>query len=588
MVTQDDEIIQNDKDVRNENETSTENETTKEESNESIKSSTNEIENKIDVPSNKKDFFSFIVKLSLAMILAILSFIAVRPLKNCGILYIVYYLIFIVFVIGVLICYIFAEKNFSELQKFFLEIQRDKGKYSALNSKNKKINDICDAYKKSFLISGDDNYHKTRANSDLYFGSETWMQDMNQLPIKTFLKIIPGTFIGFGILGTFIGFASGLSSINITDSQSLLNGVQQLLNGLKSAFNTSIVGVLASVFLNFIIIHPLFNSLDHCSKKLCDYLDIQFFVTEVDAMAIIDENNNLKPFPVVLTEILTRLEGVSSNINVMGLKIGDQVTTSVKETLDKTIEKIIKAEITKLKEEINSSIKLLNECQTNLQNAPQHLKEAAINMENSAKDSVELFKCQSITSIQAMTDTINNNLNSKFDSYVNRVEEVSEEMLNIKNTLVLMPDNFKNIDNSISTTTNKLTANQENLANVLYASTNAFDKTNEISESLSKAYDEQTNKIEKMVSKFTDVLNEYKETSKESKVLLEGFKGMDVQISGIFTQINENTQNYGKIVGESLENYFKSFQDATKDISKQFADATLVLSEEVHKLNSIK
>ena len=170
-----------------------------------------------------------------------------------------------------------------------------------------------------------------------------------------------------------------------------MSGVQQLLDGLRNAFNTSIVGVLASMFLNFFLIHPLFNKLDRISKDLCDNLDMHFYVTEVDAMAIIDEHNQKKPFPVVLTEILTRLEGVSSNINQMGLTIGNQVTTSVKETLDKTIEKIIKAEIEKLKEEMNSSIELLKECQTTLQNAPQKLKEAAINMENSSKNSAEVF-----------------------------------------------------------------------------------------------------------------------------------------------------------------------------------------------------
>jgi hypothetical protein len=239
------------------------------------------------------------------------------------------------------------------LQSFSKRITENKGRYSSLNSNNKKVNDVCIAYKKSFLVSDDEDYHKTRANSDLYFGPETWLQDTNPLPLQAFLKIIPGTFIGFGILGTFIGFAGGLSSINISDSQSLFDSVQQLLNGLRNAFNTSIVGMLASMFCNFVLIHPLFNKLDSVSKEFCDYLDNLFYVTEVDAMAIVDENNNKIPFPVVLTQILTRLEGVSSNINSMGLTIGDQVTKSVKETLDKTIEKIIKEEIEKLKTDLN-------------------------------------------------------------------------------------------------------------------------------------------------------------------------------------------------------------------------------------------
>lgn len=441
------------------------------------------------------------------------------------------------------------------LKNFAKNVIENKGRYSSLNSKNKKVNDVCNAYKKSFLVSDDEDYHKTRANSDLYFGPETWLQDTNPLPIQAFLKIIPGTFIGFGILGTFIGFAGGIGSIDLSNSEKLLGSVEQLVGGLRNAFNTSIVGMLASMFCNFFLIHPLFNKLDAESKEFCDYLDNQFYVTEVDAMAIIDENNNKIPFPVVLTQILTRLEGVSSNINSMGLTIGDQVTKSVKETLDKTIEKIIKEEIQKLKTDLNSSIMLLEECQTSLQNAPQQLKEAATVIENSAKNSSEIF------------------------------ENFSDSLIDIKNAVALLPDDFKNVNESFSSTVNKLSDNQSTLATAITEASDAFEKTTEISQSLSDSYDEQAKKINESISRFSDILNEYKETSRESKELLEGYKGMDINIAKIFNQINENTEGYSKIIGDSLEKYLKGFKDATKDISKQFADATLALSEEVRRLN---
>ena len=508
--------------------------------------------------SQKQRKSTFYKRFALGILLAILATVFIRPSENSDKFYYFYFVLFIVFTAGVFFCCNLAHNSVSALNKFFTDMNNNTWRYSSLKSDKKEINDICEAYKNSFLISGDEDYHKTRANSDLYFGAETWLQDMNVLPIQPFLKIMPATFIGFGILGTFIGFAGGLSSINISDSQSLLNGVQQLLDGLRNAFNTSIVGVLASMFLNFFMIHPLFNKLDRISKDLCDNLDMHFYVTEVDAMAIIDENNQKKPFPVVLTEILTRLEGVSSNINQMGLTIGNQVTTSVKETLDKTIEKIIKAEIEKLKTEMNSSIELLKECQTTLQNAPQKLKEAAINMENSSKNSAEVF------------------------------EKFSDDIIDIKNAISLMPDDFKSVNTALNSTIEKLSENQQKLATALSESTEAFNKATEISESLSNSYDEQSEKIEEAISRFSDILADYRETSKESKELIDGFKGLDEQIAKIFTQINANTQIYGKIVGESLENYFKGFQNATKDVSKQFADATLSLSEEVARLNASK
>lgn len=509
--------------------------------------------------NKKKNFLQysigFVIRSVIAIVFSVLALKFILPSNSSDVFYKLYFVLFIVFELGVLTCYVLANRSIFLLQSFSKGITENKGRYSSLNSNIKKVNDVCTAYKKSFLVSDDEDYHKTRANSDLYFGSETWLQDTNPLPLQAFLKIIPGTFIGFGILGTFIGFAGGLSSINISDSQSLLDSVQQLLNGLRNAFNTSIVGMLASMFCNFVLIHPLFNKLDSVSKEFCDYLDNQFYVTEVDAMAIIDENNNKIPFPVVLTQILTRLEGVSSNINSMGLTIGDQVTKSVKETLDKTIEKIIKEEIVKLKTDLNSSIKLLEECQTSLQNAPQQLKNAANVLENSAKNSSEIF------------------------------EKFSDDLIDIKNAVALLPDDFKNINDSISNTVYKLADNQTLLASAISEASDAFEKTTEISQSLSDSYDEQTKKIKESISRFSDILTEYKETSKESKELLEGYKGMDIMIAKIFNQINENTEGYSKIIGDSLEKYLKGFKDATKDISKQFADATLALSEEVRRLN---
>lgn len=536
-------------------EDTTENNNSKEEAVQSKLSQTT-VKNKFFNPS--KSSISFRIKLIVAFIFSILALKFIFPPSGSDVFYKLYFVLFTIFEAGVILCYILTNRSIYLLKEFSKNVIDDNGRYSSLNSNDNQVNNICAAYKKSFLVSDDEDYHKTRANSDLYFGSETWLQDTNPLPIQAFLKIIPGTFIGFGILGTFIGFAGGLSSINIADSQSLLDSVQILLNGLRNAFNTSIVGMLASMFCNFVLIHPLFNKLDAVSKKFCDYLDNQFYVTEVDAMAIIDENNNKIPFPVVLTQILTRLEGVSSNINSMGLTIGDQVTKSVKESLDKTIEKIIKEEILKLKTDLTSSIKLLEECQTSLQNAPQHLKEAATIMENSAKNSSEIF------------------------------ENFSESLIDIKNSLALLPDDFKNVNNSFSSTVNKLSDNQSTLATAISEASEAFGKTTEISQSLSNSYEEQTKKIDESISRFSDILTEYKETSKESKELLEGYKGMDINIAKIFNQINENTEGYSKIIGDSLEKYLKGFKESTKDVSKQFADATLALSEEVRRLNGAR
>lgn len=506
---------------------------------------------------------SFTIGMGAALLLLAVALITIRP-NNTGIFYVIYYIVFILFSLVVLFCCCIAQKDISLLWKFYTQFKESRGRKEDLRSDNKSINEICIAYSESFLQN--ETYNKTRSNADLYFGGETFFNDMNKLPVQSFLKIIPGTFIGFGILGTFIGFAGGLSSINIADSQSLLDGVQNLLDGLKNAFNTSIVGVLASMFLNFVLIHPLFNRLDRSAKMLCDYLDTKFFVSEVDAMSVTDENNRLIPFPQTMGIVLSKLEQVASNINQMGATVGDQVTQSVKATLDKTIEKIIKEEIKKLKEEILASITLLQECQQHLQNAPAHLKEAAEKMQAAAQKNNEIY-------------------NSWFEEYAEKTKGVSNELLNIKNALAGMPGNFSTIDTSVRETAEKLSANQTTLEAALAESTQVLGKTTEINKSLSEDYESQSKKMDDMISQFTSLLNEYKETSRESRELLVGFKGMDQQIAEIFGHINENTKTYSDVIGNSLTGYLQGFTDATKDVSAKFADATDALREEIEKLN---
>lgn len=497
----------------------------------------------------------FVIKMLFSVILLGIALYAIRPLGS-GNLYIIYYVLFIIFSVGTIIFCCVAEKNLFDLTKFFAKFKSSRGQKSDLKSGNKHISQICEAYKESFLTN--ENYEKTRSNADLYFGGETYFNDMNTLPVQSFLKIIPGTFIGFGILGTFIGFADGLSSINIADSESLLSGVQVLLNGLKSAFNTSIVGVLASMFLNFFVIHPLFNTLDKKSKELCDYLDTKFFVSEVDAMTVTNSEGIQIPFPQVMEIVLEKLEQVASNINQMGATVGEQVSQSVKRTLDKTIEKIIKGEIEKLKTEMNSSINILKEIGTELQNAPTNLKSSAERISEAAEKNNELFQKQNDETIRALNET-------------------AGKISDVKNALSPMADSFRNVNNSVQSVAEKLSENQKNLENALSQSSASFEKTSEI-----------TSSLQNQITDFSNLLDSYNETNKQSQELLSGFKGMDEQIAKIFGQINENTKSYGEIVGKSLSDYLDAFSKATKDVSAKFADATDSLREEVEKLSKIE
>lgn len=63
---------------------------------------------------------------------------------------------------------------------------------------------------------------------------------------------LPGVFTGLGILGTFMGLVAGLSGIPLNDPNGISEGAGQLIGGMTTAFNTSLVGIVLSLLWLFV------------------------------------------------------------------------------------------------------------------------------------------------------------------------------------------------------------------------------------------------------------------------------------------------------------------------------------------------
>ena len=73
------------------------------------------------------------------------------------------------------------------------------------------------------------------------------------LEIRTWHKAamqIPGTLTALGLLGTFIGLITGISSIGFSSVDAALSSIQILLGGIQTAFYTSVIGVILSMLYN--------------------------------------------------------------------------------------------------------------------------------------------------------------------------------------------------------------------------------------------------------------------------------------------------------------------------------------------------
>lgn len=80
-----------------------------------------------------------------------------------------------------------------------------------------------------------------------------------------FGEMIPTLLTSLGILGTFIGLSQGLGTLNISTAEQTILSIPNLLDGMKFAFNTSIVGIACSLGFNMtnrIVIGHAFKAID--------------------------------------------------------------------------------------------------------------------------------------------------------------------------------------------------------------------------------------------------------------------------------------------------------------------------------------
>ncbi len=65
-------------------------------------------------------------------------------------------------------------------------------------------------------------------------------------------ELIPSLLTSLGILGTFIGLTRGLTGLDMTDANTLMNGIPILLDGMKAAFGTSVMGISCSLVFSML------------------------------------------------------------------------------------------------------------------------------------------------------------------------------------------------------------------------------------------------------------------------------------------------------------------------------------------------
>ncbi|SDG19852.1 MotA/TolQ/ExbB proton channel family protein [Thermoanaerobacter thermohydrosulfuricus] len=166
---------------------------------------------------------------------------------------------------------------------------------------------------------------------------------------RKIFDMMPGVFTGLGILGTFAGLVLGLSDLNFSGStQSLEQGINNLISGMYLAFLTSIAGLVSSLIWSYFDrkrLHYYREKIDsfHSSyKKVFVQKEIDDYLKDIREIQE-EQKTYMQKF---VSDLSLELSNVLSNMLEQRIFpefaniIHQQVTSKIVESFDNTIGEI--------------------------------------------------------------------------------------------------------------------------------------------------------------------------------------------------------------------------------------------------------
>ncbi|MDQ7009026.1 MAG: hypothetical protein Q9M94_01915 [Candidatus Gracilibacteria bacterium] len=364
-----------------------------------------------------------------------------------------------------------------------------------------------------------------------------------------------------GILGTFIGIILGLIAFDTTNIE---QSIGTLLNGLKTAFLTSIFGLIANLVLSFLEKKEVSDEIKNDSDFLIEIRDElkilnskkktevsqnreEEVINELKKINISNNNleNSFKTFAKEMSEnnskaLIEAMEKVMNNFNS---KINDQLGESFKDLSNSTKNLLIWQE--EYKKNINISNDIINKSAISLENSNKAFKQI---VENSKE-----------------FDVIAQNLSGELKALNKSIE-----------ILQAGGNEFKEVSYSIKDMSNTLIRSVEGLSKSFMGKAEMILSENEKQViGLRNAFSKLSTNLEQT---HTDILlNLREQIEKDSQFTSNQFlkiqKRLEQQVSDLDTQL-----------GEELEKSLHSLGQQLTGLSQKFVSDYGSLAEKLEKL----
>lgn len=425
---------------------------------------------------------------------------------------------------------------------------------------------------------------------------------------RHWIEMIPSAVSTIGVLGTFLGITLGLLCFNTVD---LTTSIPQLLEGLKTAFFTSLAGMIGSLVLSKRI-NNLYDKesggvsdINQAAGVICNavsdfqkesvkqaqaqsvfYNLMQTVIQKMDAN-IATMNANVSSLNTAANEMALQLKDISTN-SASVVKTSESIKDGV-ENIDNSASSLLTS-IGNIEETAKSGVEVTKEIHRNVSEMADHT-EAMVSTEGEVSEKITNLTDKlhgEVIDIEDKMAETSALLERKFDEFsellkknntealVEVMKRVTEEFQAQMNALIskLVQENFAQLNKSVE----KLNQWQQENKAMIQSLTSQYKQMAEnfenTSDSLSKV-DEDTRHLVSEGGKLHQIVETL------NKVIVEDEK---------FIKISTDLQN----TTELTKTNFEQFDAATKSLNdwvkkqRNFVDGVTVLIQKLEELSELR
>lgn len=431
----------------------------------------------------------------------------------------------------------------------------------------------------------------------LFKGVPNFKEEISQNPFGDYDE--PRTVSTLGVLGTFVGISIGLFDFDVKGDA--VTSVANLLNGMRTAFITSIVGMAGSLYMKYLqnkqqklLSKELVND-DASIKDLIMYLRQRDIQTAGLADSIVDSLQDIRHAIVGDGE-----DTVISQIKVMRLEVRDELR-SIKDNAHNDNQEMIKefrefagnmAENnaksfiealtetmkdfnTKLTEQFGENFKQLNIAVGNLLEWQENYIDTIRGVTELQKEIFEGINDvrDSLTQIEISSSGMKENA-AKMADLIVTAEAYNEKMASVLSEVIRLGAEARDMVPVITkSVTDAVALNKEQIQNMSNDAINGIQKTSESANDILDEVNEISKNVGVLSKKASDNLNSaLSSMEKEANEAVAAIEKVALALREMSKSNIDMLETESKATKDVIEKMAKSLHDSSLTITKNVAD----------------